>query len=527
MSKVIDKMMKKRISRRNALKLIGKTGIGSAVAEHPFKILIGALLGTGSSQVSAQTAQPRKYLFIRLAGAPARWVWEPLNPYDNSNMIVSNGHVGTRFTASGGRYTNIEYAHTTINGINMPWMWQFSLPKAGGGTRPMNELMNHMMMIRGINCANPAHTGAQHLQNYPLGIPYSLTSLAADGSDLPIPYVNMNGLDNSFNSKKGLSTVNLPVSGANLLEVLLQPFIINPSDYFLTNKGQLDSTIASVMADLNTLAKNEHPKSDSTISSQASAESLIQQGFNDLAQVYPALVSKYAGLINIASDPTAASHAGLSDLPVGASGDLRTDIANRNIGRMAQQFAVAEYIMTNNLCPSMTLSPASFSGLVFDEHERDKMVSLIANTYWNRALAACLLELIDQLKAKNMFNDTIIKVGGEFGRNPRTDGTGSDHSPQATGYSFFSGAFVGNEVIGNTLRNAPQQNYPGSWNYMAENPALTSNPGVPIGYLGLGHLAASLATMLRVESPVTASPSLVQEVGGQLSALLPGGRLVD
>jgi hypothetical protein len=526
MSNVIDKMMNKRVSRRSALKAMGKTGVGSVIAEHPLKILFSAILGGQSTKLKAAADNPRKYIFIRMAGAPARWTWDPINPFDDANQVVNNGHVGSKFTASEGRYTGVEYAHTTINDVNMPWMWQFSLPKAGGGNRPMSELMDSMLMIRGINNNNPAHTGAQHLQNYPLGITYSLSSLSADQAGSPIPYVNMNGLNNGFNSKVGLSPVNLPVTGENLLEKLLSPFIADPSIDFLNNKSNLETMIAEATAELNNMANNEHIKSNTLISGQSSAEDLITQGFNDLAAVYPQLVSKYTNLVEIASDPLAMSLDGLSDLPIGASGDLRDDLSALNISRMAQQFAVAEYIITNNLCSSMTLSPSSFQTLNFDEHQRDCLTSLLANTFWNRALASCLLEFMDQLKNKNMYNDTVIQVGGEFGRNPRNDGTGSDHSTQSTSNTFFCGSFVGNEVIGNTLKNAPVGNSPGSWGYMAENPGFITNPGSAIGYLNLGHLAASIATMLRVESPITASPSLVQESGGQLSALLPAARLV-
>ena len=536
---------KNKLSRRNALKLFGKTSVGAVVAPHPLKLLFSAFVGSPMSGALAdETYNSRRYLFICMHGAPARWVWDPLHPFDPASEIIPNNHVGSKYVSTDGQvYDDLEYESTNINGINMPWMWQFDVPKFNGANnplqrRPMSELMDSMLMIRGIETGNPAHTGAQHLQNYPLGIPYSIGSLASDHSSLPIPFVNMNGLTNGFKSKKGLSQVNLNAKNTqtptdNLLEKLLKPFMTNPSPGFLNNKSLLDAAISEVMGELNLVANQHQPKSQEIINSQQNAEELIKQGFSDLATKYPELVSKYRRLIETASnaDPNVMTLPGINDLPVipnGTSDDLRDMFTDRDIFRMAKQFAVAEYIMTNDICPSMTISPGPFQGFNFDEHQRDKLLSLMFNTYWNRALAACLLELIDQLKAKDLYNETVINIGGEFGRNPRNDGTGSDHSSAATSYTFLSGALVGNQIIGNTIKNAPITQSIGTWGYKGKNGALITNPNREIGYLNLGHLTSSIATMLRVPSPVTASQSLVTEnEAGQLSALLPGAKLVD
>ena len=173
----------------------------------------------------------------------------------------------------------------------------------------------------------------------------------------------------------------------------------------------------------------------------------------------------------------------------------------------------------------MTIAPRVFNSFVFDEHDTDHLTSLALSTFWNRALAACLLELIDQLKAKGIYQDTIINIAGEFGRNPRNNGTGSDHSPEATSNTFLGGALAGNQFIGNTLKNSTHATYSGTWGYYASNPALSTG-GAPVGYLNLGHLAASIATMLRAPSPVTASTTLLKETNGVISSLLPGSKLV-
>jgi hypothetical protein len=521
--------MSKKYSRRNALSLFGQGGITGILSQHPVKLLFTALLNGHISKANAlvEPQASRNLLSIRLLGAPPRWTWDALHPHDPFSTVVPNAQVGTRFVSSGGRYTDVEYASVNLNGINMPWMWQFDLPKAGGGTRPMRELMDSMLLISGTNGNNPAHTGARVLQDYPLGINYSISSLAADNSNSPIPYINMNSATNGFNSALGLSPVNLPVTGANLLQTLLDPFLINPSATFGADQNALDAMLKTTFANLNIIAKNNHEKSETIIKSQNSAESLIRSGFNDIATFYPSTRNKYQNLIALAADPLNVALSGLSMQPIGATGDLRTDIQNvRQIGRLAQQFAVVEYVLCNNLSSSMTIAPNSFSGFTFDEHTVEKVRSLAGCTFYNRAIAACLLELIDQLKISGIFNNTIINISGEFGRNPKNDGTGSDHAPTSSSNTFFGGALAGNQFIGNTMKNSPQQNYLGSWGYSGENVGLSNNPSVPVGYLNLGHLAASIATMLNTPSPVTTSSSLLEENAGIISSLLPETKLV-
>ena len=420
--------MSKKYSRRDALSLFGQGGMTGMLSQHPVKLLFAALLEGHTQKVFAEaqaTTPTRNLLSIRLLGAPPRWVWDPLHPNDPFSMVVPNQQVGTRFQTSNNRYTDVEYASVNINGINMPWMWQFDLPKAGGGLRPMKDLMDHMLIISGTNGNNPAHTGARVLQNYPLGINYSMSSLAADQSLSPIPFINMNGSTSGFNSALGLSPVNLPVTNANLLQSLLNPFLVNPGSDFLTDQNALDQMLVSTFDNLNTIAKNNHAQASTIIASQKSAESLIRSGFNDIATFYPAAKSKYKLLVQKAADPLEVELSGLSMKPIGATGDLRSTISNvKNISRMAEQFAVVEYVLKNNLSSSMTIAPANFNGFTFDEHTVEKVRSLAATTFWNRALAACLLELIDQLKISGQFNNTIINISGEFGRNPKNNGTG-------------------------------------------------------------------------------------------------------
>jgi uncharacterized protein (DUF1501 family) len=141
----------------------------------------------------------------------------------------------------------------------------------------------------------------------------------------------------------------------------------------------------------------------------------------------------------------------------------------------------------------------------FDEHFTGKMPSLLVNSYLARAHAACLLELIRQLGAKGIFKDTVINCSGEFNRSPRNNGTGSDHGFRGASLAIYSGAINGPIVIGNVAANAPDPNHSGTWGQGAGIAALGGQA------LDVGHAGATIAALLRVESPLTSRRSVVDE----------------
>ncbi len=123
-----------------------------------------------------------------------------------------------------------------------------------------------------------------------------------------------------------------------------------------------------------------------------------------------------------------------------------------------------------------------------------------------------MLELIDVLKAKGIFANTVIDVHGEFGRNPKDDGSSnfytnqcfSDHGGAATSVALLLCAISGPMVLGNVRNNAPVSDRRGSWGYQAGIDTFSGQ------VLDMGHFANTLATMLRVPKPITGrSMSLV------------------
>jgi hypothetical protein len=186
--------------------------------------------------------------------------------------------------------------------------------------------------------------------------------------------------------------------------------------------------------------------------------------------------------------------------------------ASITLNLLAVNFAVALYVLLNNLSDSISIGPGSINGLSIngglaslgtDEHTTSGTISLMLNSYMNLAYAACLLELIDQLKAKSLFTETVIVMGGEFGRSARADATGSDHGYLGSSCCIYSGALNGPLVLGNVYNTKKQDSSDsGTWG----NGAPVTELGRP---LNLSDWSSTLAYLLRVPSPVTSATSLI------------------
>lgn len=539
----------KNINRRNFLSLFGAT-TALPLMQSPVQILIESILIGTAQKAHAEVFNysPRKFLQILQNGAPSRWTYDLfLTPYDST--YVRNPYLGTKFTGSS-TYTDTEYATVLKKGLNVPYLWQFNVPHANGSQRPMDQLLDNMVSLRGINVGNADHGAAQELQFLPLGAGHSMSALSADYSKAPIPAINCGNGQYRFKSEKSKSFVALQ-SGGNLLTKLLNPFSRTTTNSdFNTRRQSLGTALDAAIEILNTTSENKHSGLSNTSSSLNAAKDLLSKGFGDLNSTWNNLVAKYSLLISRSFDPNQ-NLIGINDKVVGGTdtrnrryalnsdtnlvldADLRTMInLTTRIGQMAENFAMAEYVLTNNLSSSISIALGSINnlkiagvqnsgqGLAFDEHEAGCMPTQYVNSFYNLAYSACLLELIDQLKLKNIFSETVIVTGGEFGRNPRKDGFGSDHGFTGSSSAIYSGAITSPVVLGNIFKDkTPTAAYSGTW-----------GQGAPVAEIGreldLGHWASTIAFLLRVPTPVTASTSVLSLKNGIITPIIEKAKQV-
>ncbi|MCB9024867.1 MAG: DUF1501 domain-containing protein [Bdellovibrionaceae bacterium] len=515
-----------KLNRRQFLGLASAFS-GASILNNPYSIVLDHMINGLVNKALAETTgvNPRRYIAIQQFGAPARWNFDLfLTPYGNAEF-KSNPMVGTKYIATKGRYTDMIYSTINYNGLNIPHMWQFPVPKAGGGTRAMTDLIDNLLAIQGINTGNAGHQGSHSLHMRPSGAVRSLNALTADYSSNPISAINLSTAYYNFKTLNSKSFVDVP-AGGNMIQTLLNPFLSAAPDKFLYNLNNVHETVERGVSTLDQLAKQQHPLAKSINDDRDGAEKLLRKGAAGIGTVWDTLLLKYKDLIQRAIDPSQRLE-GINDLPIGISGtrnsqyalndatnivttaDLRDLITgNTVISLMAENFAVSEYVILNDLSRSISMNTSSLFKLntngntqerfSLDQHNSGKMICLYLNTMYFRAFSACLLELIDQLKAADLFSETVIDVSSEFNRSPKNSGTGSDHGWQGASTTIYSGAFGSPLILGN-LKSNPGGSYEGTWGFGGEVKELSNKQ------LGLNHMAATVATLLRTPSPLTSS----------------------
>ncbi len=512
--------MSKKLSRRQAL-MSASALMGAATFSDPLKVMFQGILKTMINEAIAAEAgivyNPRTYIGIQLPGAPSRWTWQPLVPFESVSNMIPNPNVVTRFKSSSSSYTAGEYAITNQKGINMPWMWQFNIPTSRGGDVPMNSIMDYALFLRGVDVNNPSHTAARGLQFYPGSSTRSVTALPGDYGDAPIAALNMGSSSWRYTSQHGNSSTTVNGYASNVLQTILDAFNVNISDTMAGDLNKVDQAVQDAFANLKLATKEYFPGRDTIFNTNKGAEDIIRGKFYEGAQQYGTLRAKYKALIDKAGDPLVYKLARISDLPVSSGTDMRSTLSGaKRSYKIAEGFAVSEYIVKNNLSNSIAFSVRGFIGQNFDEHTIDWMKVMFYNTFFNRMMATAVYEFEQSLGSK--FNDVVINISGEFGRTPKKTGAGSDHGSHNGNNTFFCGAIKKPLVVGNIAKGRTDGTYPGTYGVRANNSGY--------GPITMGSLGSTIASLLRVPSDVTAVGSPIEEVNGEIVSKLGTPKIV-
>ena len=474
----------------------------------------------------------RRYLGIQQAGAPSRWTFDLfLNPYGQSDFTPSPG-IANRYQSTDGKvYDDVSYELYDHKGLKLPFLWQFPLPHSNGGERSMTELLDAAIFMQGINTGNPGHPGSQTLHFRANGALTSLPALAADYQEKPISAIQLGVARYEFASLNGKSAVSVGFGG-KVLEKVLNPFNSRLNGSLKDYRESLKDSLSKVRELLDSKALESHPQLQGVIRDKEEAEKLIERGFDGLSDRWVELYDKYNNLIQRSIDQSNILK-GLNDLPIGVPVDQRNERYYKNnrlvetpdirnlfsadtfSPTMVESFAMAEYLLTEGLssCVNVAVRPfTTGAAMNFDEHFSGTMITTLINSMYNRALASCLLELIDRLKASDIFKGTMIEMSGEFNRSAKINGFGSDHGYHGKSVAIYSGDIEGPHFVGN-LKSDTRKQYKGYWGMGAEVPELGES-------LNINHWAASSAMMLGVPSPVTSASSVIGNSGGVLKPLI-------
>jgi hypothetical protein len=501
-----------------------------------------------NNAVAADTGTSvRRYLHVQRFQAPPRWNYDLfLRPFGEE--VRPNGSIGTVYQESGGRYVSIEYKTIQSHGLQVPHLWSINVPAASGGFRPMNELLSHMLQIRGMNALDPEHEQATKNSFFPPGSVIGLGGLGSDYSTKPIPGVAVDPKSYIHGSANGTLPVILN-SRRNPFKDLLDPYKYSGGEASSLYRDQLKENLRLVDLAIENALKSRGQGFDAISKAKRSAKDLMMKNLSELEEQWLSLLQTYEDLV---SRSLALEIPRISDLPIGKesergseynldlqespanSADLRDMITPRTyIEGLAANFALADFILINNLSNSVTLQPGYMRDIQInrnsigfvhpDEHNTGRIPSLLLNAHYDAALSSCLLQLISRLKAAEIFNDTVIQVGSEFNRLPRDDGGGSDHASFGASTVFYSGMISGPMVIGNIVFGDKEGKYRGTCGEGA------TNQDIGHKILDVGYIPPTLSTMLGVPfaSSIRSLPSLVKVVGGHVVPLLPNGTTLD
>ncbi len=492
------------------------------------------LKGTLASAL-VQQKPLRRYVQIGLLGANPRWVFDNfVNPLGESSYRP-NQMIGSRIVNA----TTGELGYETLlnSGYQVPWLWKYDVAAPKTGRTPMSSLLDHMLTIQGINMETDGHAPNLLRMNHPVATESSMNGLVAEASSSPIGAASLDSfLSDSFLSTLGGSQTYIRTLGlADPLSTMVKAYQKPSTSVLRKNLAPLVDHAIDVLQKSQRAQGN---RSNYLEVNRKQAQAIMEKSYVSLTSVYEALVAKYRDLIARSLAPVGLLYP--SGIPGISDAELRVpsstaakafyrigadktwvNPANANLlsifgpttelPGVAEYFAVTEFLLSEGLGNSIVFGVDSFSGqgianlgvidelggsqpftLSLDQHQTGKVSSLLVNSMFFRGLSACLIELISVVKQSGTFENTVIQLNSEMGRNANTDGSGTQHGWEGSISSIWSGALPpGLQVAGKIRADADGS---GTWGYGA--PTVTSILGQTATPVTLEYLGATVAHIL-------------------------------
>lgn len=529
--------------RREFLKfLFGGTVAGAVMS--PLEILIQSAIGQVHNESMAESQLNKFYFNIAFPGAPDRATYDLfLDPYgaDGQNFITSRG-VANCFGSSVGSQVYDEAIYKTYrvakHNIYAPWMWGQKMPTSNG-FKNIFELMDNMILFQGIHSASPGHGLSQVRSEEANNL--TLSGLLADATSTPLNALTMNS-PYTFKSAKGSFVTPLVDSiSVNMIANLMAQFDRSRITTFSNLKNSLASAFKNAVDNLNYEAATRNPSSINLKKTYEGALDIITSSTQNLETVWNTKLTKYRSLTQLAATDRT-NFVGFLDKAIGTptrdnrysveiggiclNPDVRDLVFNDSCSSMAGIFAMAEFIADNKYAAAMNVRISLFQGMLqktgaltarrqtisHDQHNVGTMVRTLTNAVMYRSLSSCIYELRNFLKTESKgfkFNESVIRLSGEFGRSPRADGSGSDHGWQATTTTLYTGMVDKPIILGRIVKDGVAKGvhnamYAGSWGVGAK----INMYGIE-DYITQGNVISSVATLLGIASPSINNPSLL------------------
>jgi hypothetical protein len=534
--------------RRDFLKfLFGGASLGVSLS--PLEILIQSAIFQSQNQAMAQSALQKFYFNIAFPGAPDRVTYDLfLDPYGNGNNIIANPGVATCYGSSTGSsiYDMAIYKTVSIakHGIQAPWMWGQKMPTSDG-FKSISELMDNMMVIQGVKTASPGHPMSQNRAEEANGL--TLAGVLSDATSTPLNAVQMSSPYSYKSASGGFITQIGESLTTNVINTLMTQFSKSRITTYANLKDNIASSFKIAVDNMNYDSSLRMPNSLNMKKTYEGAIDLVADSVQDFATIWNDSLSKYLDVTRKASMDRA-NFNGFLDKPIGVATarnghydlqaltggniqclnpDVRDILTEESNTLMSSCFAVAEFIANSKYASAVNarvtapvgMTQISATGnpvrrsITHDQHNVGMMVRTLTNAVMYRAVSSCVYEFRKFLQTQSKgfnFNDTVIRLNGDFSRAVRTNGTGADHGWQASNTVLFSGMIQAPIIAGRIYKDGAaygehSATYKGSWGV-----------GAPVTINGVtttltqGNVISSIASMLGVRSPANNSPSLIR-----------------
>lgn len=492
-------------SRRSFLTHLGIGGAGLFLT--PYERFANSLVESFIKKAYAEDANQipsRYYVNVFFPGGPARFVFDHWMRTANSDPMMNfNPMVATAYTSAGGRVTGTEYKTMNYNGVLVPHLFSQSVNTSMGNFN-LSQFLNHMLVMRGFASGLDGHIFNLTTQMAPVGGISSMSALGADISKRPFEVVQFpnRGGYHKFDSQKG-KAINV-LNGETPLKTLFEGLL--PSAGELQRASSLKArNIAAyerAQSQLKALSQMDSTGSKTLKASLENARVLLKKGVGDIDSYWTTSVNRYRNIINAAVRTT--NIPGISDqaiIPVAGNPnwvynlrgsqpdlhpdqDLRSAIPGLSIGGLAENLALAEFMIRGDYASSAEVHMdaglngvnirSAAGGMVSGSHEPDmhstgSMPALLMMNCFYRGVLAGVAEFSQRLQSQrtslgtNAWEDTVMHFVGDFTRIARLDGAGSDHGFHQLGTSAISGSFAnGPFVTGNILKGDANGYYGGT-----------------------------------------------------------------
>lgn len=454
--------------------------------------IVQALGESAFAQATTGVEAEKKYIYFSLDGAPPRWFFDlPLTPNGTSDAYPTSNIIGTYITKDG---NNAVLSNSTwkdpSSGLHLPPVWG-SNPASSSGS--FEHITNNAFFFRGVDMEIDNHEVTRLRNQAPTIGGISIAGVFAGKSGAPIPGVVSGSIGNSFKSNSLIT----PVTVAHTSVTNTNNSIISAMKYVSGDKPITDSMMKQQLREFESYAKDNGLMDYGLKSTKEKADKMIVDGVAKFTDQWASVYAKYNVLVaeaitnstnsdkfilkqsianpflkNPADNRMAFLRSGA--VPISASIEtiqgLLTD--KSTVPQLAAIFAATEILVKNNITSICTFSlPGTVmntvsvtdkptTNITTDQHDIGTLLSTYVTTHFYRALLSCLNSLAKSLKDSNMWQNTMIQFGSEFGRYPRADLSGSDHQVLAGSALLLSGSFSKTRVLGN-ITNANAAAYKG------------------------------------------------------------------